>query len=551
MSRRAKAAARLLRGAGAAMALVAFALAAHAACSRPAPAPPKPEQVFRFRLREDPPNLDPAQVTDNLSDSVAVNVFRGLVAMDPETLAIVPAVADSWTVSPDGLTYAFHLRPGVTFHNGRALTAEDVAWSFRRVLDPSVNSPRRWLLEPIAGAADFAAGKSTDLPGLVVDAPDRITLRLERPFAPLLGMLTMVGASIVPREVYGDPARAYLRAPVGCGPFRFTRWEPAQLLEMQAFDGYYGGRPAIDRVQVRIIENKATALEAYRAGEIDSLDEVPADVTPDLAPEVHKYPFIGVGYIGFNLDRPPFKGNPALRQAINYAVDKEYLWERLLPGANIPARGIIPPGVPGYDPDLPGYPHDEAKARALLARAGYPGGSGLPPITLWVNTSEDNRQIALQIQADLKKIGVAIQVKEVDWAAYLHAVEGTPETPGEAQMFRFGWGLDYPDADAVLRLQLHSRNIGPAGNFFRYRNATFDRLLDGALTSTDPAARADAYRRAERIAVMDDAVWIFLNYFGSMTLFKPYVQGIVLTPLGEFRIPLERLRLEKPPKPAA
>jgi len=471
--------------------------------------------------------------------------------MDPESLAVSPAIADSWTVSPDGLTYAFHIRSGARFHNGRVVTAEDVAWSFRRLLAKETSSPRRWLLEPLAGSADFTDGRAADVAGLRVTAPDAITLRLEKPFAPFLGMLTMTGAAIVPREVYEDPARGYLRAPVGCGPFRFTRWEQANVLEMQAFDQYYGGRPAIDRVQVRIIENRATALEAYRVGDLDSLDEVPDDLTPDLEAQVHNYPFIGVGYIGFNLDLPPFKGNPTLRKAINYAVDKEYLWAKILPGANIPGRGIIPPGIPGYDPALPGYPYDEAKARALLAEAGYPAGRGLAPINLWVNTSEDNRQIALQIQADLRKIGVPIKVKEVDWAAYLHAVEGTPKTPGEAQMFRFGWYLDYPDADAVLRLQLHSKNVGPAGNYFRYRNPEFDRLVDGALSLTDPAARSDAYRRAERIAVMDDAVWLFLNYFGSVTLFKPYVQGIVHTPLGEFRIPLERLRLEKPAKPAA
>jgi oligopeptide transport system substrate-binding protein len=135
----------------------------------------------------------------------------------------------------------------------------------------------------------------------------------------------------------------------------------------------------------------------------------------------------------------------------------------------------------------------------------------------------------------------------VDWAAYLQADEGTAAAPGQAQMFRFGWYLDYPDADAILRLQLHSRNIGPPGNYFRYANPEFDRLVDEALVMTDPKARADNYRRAERIAVMDDAVWLFLNYFESATFFKPYVKGIVHTPLGEFRIPLERLAIEKPP----
>jgi oligopeptide transport system substrate-binding protein len=507
---------------------------------------PAARQVFRFRLREEPPTLDPALMTDNLSESVVMNVHRGLVAMDPATLAVVPAVASSWTVSPDALTLTFHLRDDAVFHNGRAIVAADVLWSFERLLRKETHSPRRWLLEPIRGAAAFADGKAAAIAGLASPDPRTVVVTLERPFAPLLGMLTMAGASIVPREVYEDPERKYLRAPVGCGPFRVVRYEPASLIEMAAFDRYYGGRPALDSVQVRIIENQVTALQEYRTGGLDSLDEVPGDLPEDVRPEVLRYPLLGVGYIGFNLDRPPFKGNAALRQALNYAVDKDYLWNTLLPGANIPGRGIIPPGVPGYDADLPGYPHDEAKARALLARAGYPSGKGLAPISLWFNTSGDNRRIAEQVQADLRKIGVPLTLREVDWAAFLKAVEGTPQAAGEAQMFRFGWGLDYPDADAVLRPLLHSKNIGPAGNYFRYRNPAFDDLVDRALGLQDPAERAGLYREAERMAVMQDAPWLFLNYFGSMTLFKPYVKGVTPTPLGEFRIPLERLHLEKP-----
>lgn len=503
------------------------------------------EQVYRFRLREDPPTLDPAQSTDNLSEAVLVNLFRGLVSMDPATLAVTPAVAESWTVSPDALTYTFRLRDDAVFHNGRKVTAEDVAWSYERLLRPATKSPRRWLLDPLDGAADFTAGRSEHVAGISVGDERTISLRLAKPFAPFLGMLTMAGAAIVPREVYDDPARAYLRAPVGCGPFRLARWEQSSVIELLAFDRYYGGRPKLDRVLVRIIENRQTALEEYRAGGLDSLDEVPREVTPDIKDDVHRYPFMGVGYIGFNLDRPPFKGNADLRKAINYAVDKDYLWNVLLPGGNSPGRGIIPPGIPGYDPALPGYPHDEAKARALLAKAGYPAGKGLKPISLWVNTSDDNRVIAQQVQADLAKVGVPVTIREVDWGAYLKAVEGTPEVSGEAQMFRFGWYLDYPDADAVLRLTLHSRNIGPLGNYFRYRNAAFDRLVDEALALNDPGARAERYREAERIAVMDDAVWLFLNYFESATLFKSHVKGAVLTPLGEFRIPLERLWIEK------
>jgi peptide/nickel transport system substrate-binding protein len=518
------------------------------ACARSQGPAGTSEQVFRFRLREDPPTLDPALSVDNLSEAILLNVFRGLVVLDPASLQVRPAIARSWTISPDHLVYTFNLRDDVLFHNGRRVVAGDVEYSFMRLLRKETQSPRRSILEPIEGAKEFSEGRAASIAGVKVLDDRTVELRLTRPFAPFLGQLTMPNAAMVPREVYEDPAKGYLRAPVGCGPFRFSRWEQSNFIELLAFDRYYDGRPNLDRVVVRLIENHASALQEYLAGGLDSLDQPPSPGEPQydrLVAEIHKLPFLGTGYIGFNHQLPPFKGNAALRKAFNYAVDKKYLWEVLFPVGNIPANGIIPPGIPGHDPDLPGYPHDEASARRLLAEAGYPGGKGLPPIELWVNTSEDNRRIAQQIQADLRKVGVVLTIREADWGAYIAAMEGTPAQPGRAQMFRFGWYLDYPDADAILRPLLHSSNWGPAGNYFRYRNPKFDALVDEALALTDDSARAALYREAQRIAVMEDAVWIFLNYYESSTLFKPYVKGIVLSPMGEFRIPLERLRIEK------
>jgi peptide/nickel transport system substrate-binding protein/oligopeptide transport system substrate-binding protein len=515
------------------------------ACGRPRQ-PAAAEQVLRFRLREDPPTLDPALTNDQLSEAVVLNVFRGLVEMDPGTLEVRPAVAASWTIADDRRTYTFRLRDDVRFHNGRPVTAGDVEYSFRRMLSKETNSPRRFILEPIEGARAFAEGKAPLIAGLTVPDERTVVLRLERPFAPFLPQLTMPNAALVPREIYDDPAKAYLRSPVGCGPFRFSRWEQSSLIELLAFDDYYGGRPALDRVQVRIIENRQSALQEYLAGGLDSLDEIPnqdTELLAKLGSEVHQYPFIGTQYIGFNHALAPFKGNAALRKAFNYAVDKEYIWKAL--DGFPPANGIVPPGIPGHDESLAGYPYDPERARRMMAEAGYPGGKGLPPISLWYNTSEHLRRQAQKIQADLKAIGAEVTLREVDWAAYIAAVEGTPEKPGEAQMFRFGWYLDYPDADAILRPLLHSSNWGPAGNYFRYRNTRLDALLDEALSLPDPAARAARYREAERIAVMEDAAWLFLNYYQSGTLFKPYVKGIVHSPLGEFRIPLERLRIEK------
>ncbi len=509
---------------------------------------PSTEQVFRFRIREDPPTLDPALSNDNLSEAVLVNLFRGLVQLDPATLEVSPAVASSWTISPDQRTYTFHLRDDVLFHNGRRVVAGDAEYSFQRILRKETGSPRRTVLEPIEGAADFTEGRASTVSGIRVRDDRTLEIRLARPFAPFLSTLTIPSLGLVPREVYDDPAKGYLRAPVGCGPFRFSSWEQSNFIALAAFDRYFGGRPSLDRVIVRIIENKLSALQEYRAGGLDSLDQPPdrGDDTlfKQLEPEIRTYPYIATGYIGFNLALPPFNGSAKLRQAINFAIDKKRICDSILPGVGIPAHGIIPPGIPGYDPDLAGYPHDEERARRLLAEAGHAGGQGLAPIALWINTSEDNRKIAEAIQSDLKRIGVDLTIHEIDWSAYLAAIEGSQTAPGPAPMFRFGWNLDYPDADSILWTLLHSSNWGPSGNFFRYKNPEFDRLAEQARAQTDPAARALLYRKAERVAV-DDAPMVFLYYFVSTTLFKPYVNGIVLTPLGEFRIPLERIRLEK------
>jgi peptide/nickel transport system substrate-binding protein/oligopeptide transport system substrate-binding protein len=400
----------------------------------------------------------------------------------------------------------------------------------------------------LAGAADFVAGKSTDLPGLETPDDRTVVVRLERPFAPFLSALTLAAGAILPEEIYGAPGEGYLRSPVGCGPFRFVRWEQSNVIELAAFDRFFGGRPAIDRVLVRIIENHQSALQEYLAGGLDSLDEVPTDdaaLMATLKDEVLSYPFIGTQFIGFNHALAPFKGNATLRKAFNYAVDKAYLQDAMQGGPA--AFGIIPPGAPGHDPALPGYPYDPQKATRLLAEAGYPGGRGLPPITLWYNTSEDLQRTMQKIQADLKQVGVEVRLKAVDWAAYITAMEGTRETPGQTQLYRFGWYLDYPDAESILRPLLHSASAGPAGNYSRYANPRVDALIDEAMGLVDDAERAARYREAQRIAVMEDAVWIFLSYYESRTLFKPYVKGVVTTPLGEFRIPLDRLRIEKGP----
>ncbi len=521
-------------------------------CQAPHADKPRAEQVLRMRMRENPPDIDPASSADSLSDRINLAVHDGLVDFDPVSLEVVPAVAQSWEYSPDGQEITFHLRPGVRFHNGRVLTSADVVYSFTRLLDPKVGAKRKEILEAIRGADAFGTGKAASVEGIQPLDAQTVRITLARPLPHFLQLLATPAAAIVPKEVYGDPAKGYLAQPVGCGPFRVSRWERSSVMELSAFGDYYGGRAKLDRIQVRFIENPAGAMEEYRRGGLDYMDEMvgsESSIARELPQDYRKGPMLGSFYFGFNLARPPFKGNVSLRKALNYAVDRKSLCEQTFEGTLTPAHGILAPGTPGYDPDLKGYEYDPARARELLAQAGYPEGKGFKAIDLWVNNNQKLLEAAQKVQADLQAVGIPVRVKAVDFATFLQALQGTPETPGEALFYRYGWNADYPDPDAFLYWLLHSRNIGPAGNIGRYSNPKVDRLLDQARGLVRMEERIPLYREAELIAVEEDAAWLFLADYTQRVLIKPYVKGVVLCPLGSMRIPLDRLWLEGGPAP--
>ncbi|MCZ6650834.1 MAG: ABC transporter substrate-binding protein [Acidobacteria bacterium] len=521
-------------------------LAATAACAGSAGTT---EQTLRFRLREDPPTIDPAFVTDQVSATVVRRLHAGLVDFDPETLEIVPRVAERWDISDDGTIYTFHLRKGVLFHNGREVTAEDAAWSLRRLVDPATHSQRAWILSPVRGATAFREGQAQDVEGIIVEDPFTLRLELEQAYAPFLGQLAMENAAILPRETWGSPP-ADPGSPdynIGCGPFHLVEWVHSNYMTVAAFDDYYAGRPTLDRIIFRFIGNLSTSLEEYRAGGLDILDEIVSGqrhaLREQLGDELRQWPQMAAYFFGFNHQVAPFKGNRALRQAINYAVDKEYICRVLQEGKDIPQTGILPPGIPGYNPDLKGYPHNLKKAKELMIEAGYPGGEGLPEIPMLYNTSENHQRIATQIQSDLAKIGVRVSLRNLDWASFLHAVEGNTKDHSETPFFRLGWFADYPDPDNFLYVLLHSDNWGPAGNNSLYSNPEFDRLVDEARSLTDMKDRIPLYRQAEKLAV-EDAAWLFLYFYEDEALVKPYVRNFVLSPMGDQMAPLENITLD-------
>jgi len=511
-------------------------------------AAPDARGYLNYRMPEDPPTLDPIRASEENSVVYIVNLFDGLVEFAPGALTVVPAVAESWTISPDGRTYTFRLRKEVKFHDGRAVAATDVVFSLKRVLDPNSPSNMRPFLEVIQGAADFSAGRSRDLPGVSTPDPATVQIALEYPFAPFLSILASQAGSIVPRDVYSDPNESYLAHPVGCGPFRFESWERGVSLRLAAFPDHWKGKPALPGVTFRFLPDSGTALEEYKAGGLDISNEVPSGqrawVRDNLKPDYRTWPRLAVATVGFNHVAGPLKGNRLLRRALNFAVDRDRIAKVLQQGKDSPTSRILPPGMIGHDPAPGPYRYDPSEAKRLLAEAGYPEGRGLPELTYLVQSNASIRRWSEAIQADLAAIGVKVRLKVLDFGAFSQAVAGTPEAGAGADLFNLIWFADYPDPDDFLRILLHTSNAGSSGNYSRYSNPEVDRLLDEGRRETDPKKRDVIYRRAEAIA-LDDACLMPLYHYGDDALVRPTLKGLHLSPLGDFAIPLELLRFER------
>ncbi len=497
--------------------------------------------TFRFRIPGDPPGLDPIHSADLVSQTVVNNMFDPLLRLDPLSGELVPALASRWSVSEDGLTFRFVLRPDARFHNGRAVVARDVLYSFTRLLNPASASPRPWIMTPVAGAAEFRDGSASRVEGLAVEGDSVVVIRLKQPYAPFLVQLTMTAASIVPREeVERNGEDMFGQAPVGSGPFRFVNWmhDSRIVLERVASKAETDSGLTIKKLEFEVVPNISVAYEKYRAGELDLLDQLPPGhvglVRKRTPEQFYVWPGLSVRYMGFNLTREPFKSNRKLRQAFNLAINKEAIARVLGEGVDVVSAGAVPPGLPGHNSVLSGYPYDPERARTLLAEAGYPAGSGLPELTLLYNNDPVDRRVAVFVQACLGEIGVRLKLKNLEWAAFLAAVRA-----GEADIFRGSWVGDFPDAHNFLHTLFHSSNWGDAGNYSRFANADVDSLLDLATRVVDMDHRARLYRQVESI-ISKETPWIFLYHPGQVALLRPEWGGAVFPSLGVWAVPLEK-----------
>ncbi len=485
--------------------------------------------TYRRPLGNDPTSLDPVRINDYYAVAVANQVFDGLVEFDVH-LNVMPALAQSWSASTDGLVWTFTLRRGVKFHNGREVIAGDVVYSLSRLLDPTVGARRTWFLDKVKGADAFRANPQNGFDG--IKAVDRYTVQitLSEPFAPFISSLGLPHLGIVPQEEVERPGQDFGVTPIGTGPFRLLQWTRGQEIILEANEHYYRGRPALDRVRFIIFPGNAMGdmIRAFEAGELEEC-LLPSDRRKELL-ESKKYfvirkPTLSLLLLGFNLEHSPFN-QIEVRQAFNYAIDKVRINREIRSDRFVVARGILPPGMPGYNPEVEGYDYELGKAKALLRQAGYPEGNNLSPIT-WASSvkSAVSRQDYEAVRQSLASIGAELELREFDnWPSFQHALQR-----GELQMFRYAWYADYPDADNFLYSLFHSQS---ADNYFHYRNPAVDRLLDDARRETNDLQRVKLYREAEQL-IMKDAPAIMLLHYTYEGLFQPYVAGIEVSALGD------------------
>lgn len=511
--------------------------------TRPSEAnPPQLGGTYRRALANDPATLDPATLSDIYGRTIAQQIYDGLVLFD-EALAIRPAIASSWKSSRDGLVWTFNLRRGVKFHNGREVTADDFVYSFTRLLDPKVGSEAAEVFLRVQGAKEFAQGRAPNVRGL--QAPDRYTLKitLTESSTPFVSALAVGAAKVIPREVVEEMGKEFGRRPVGTGPFRLKVWERGKEIILESNPDYFGGRPYLNEIAYRIYPGgKLTEIWAdFRAGLLDDA-AIPAkerrQTIEDKTLQYVRRPILGIRQFALNTRVKPLD-NPLVRQALVHAVDRKWIAREIFDDRYLPAIGVLPPGTYGYDPNLPGQEYDPEKARALLAKAGFPNGKGIPTLELWSSVGLTNEEFVAEEQAVAKflaAIGVEVEIKRnTNWPSFKASFYD-----GKFPMWRMSWYADTPDPYSFLHLLFHSK--GPH-NTTKYRNADVDALLDRAEKEADYFARVRLYQQAERIIVRDAPI-IVLGYYTFEHIFQPYVRGIQVSALGERYIPMRHIWLE-------
>ena len=459
-------------------------------------------------------------------------VFSGLVAFDPQ-MNLIPDLAATWEVK-DGLVYTFILRADARFHDGRPVTAQDVIYSWERAADPATGSDTvLTYLGDIFGVKEMKAGEADHISGLKAIDDHTLQVTIDAPKPYFLYKLTYAVAYVLDRTNVESGLEWY-RTPNGTGPYKLIRWDSFKVMVYERNEDYYLDLPAIRYVVVQLYSGVGARL--YEAGEIDVTSIYPSDVARFLDPQepLHADLLSSVSlctsYVTFDVSQPPFD-DPKVRQAFTLAFDRQKYIDVVLQGVALPAVGVYPPGLPGYNVDLTGLPYDPERARQLLTESKHGGPEGLPPIVYTSSGlgSDAGASISAMAQMWQQTLGITITVENIETNLYNDKIYAGQH----GQLFDYGWCADYPDPENFADALFHSDAPQNLGN---YSNPELDALLEQARVEQDVSRRIQLYQQAEQI-IVNDAPVLFTAHSMSYVLVKPYIQGYVLTTID---IALER-----------
>lgn len=477
---------------------------------------------------DNPAENDPATSRGSSGFS---NVFSGLVTYDTN-LNIKPDLAESWDISEDGLVYTFHLHPEAVFHNKRPVTADDIVYSWERAANAKTKSETvMTYLGDIQGIKDMHEGNAEHISGLKVIDEHTLEVTLDKPVPYFLLKLTYPTSFVVDKENV-EKSKTWYRLPNGTGPFRLIRWDARQAIYYERFEEFYGDKPKLRAILTLLYQG--TSMQLYEGGVTDytyiAYDDLVRfkDSSEPMHDQLQSNTNMCTGYITIDVTQPPFD-DVKVRQAFAMTVDKEKYINVVTDNAVLPAKGLYPPALPGYNKNSKGLEFNPEKARALLQESKY--GNELPPITFSVSGYGNSvgERVSALAQMWRENLGVTITVQNIDPEYYLDVLDSGKH----GQLISEGWCADYPDPENFADVLFHSDNEMNRGN---YSNPELDKLLEDARVEKDTAKRIQMYQQAEEIIINDSPV-IFLTHSNSYALVKPYLQGFVGTPID---VPLER-----------
>ena len=481
--------------------------------------------VFICGKSGDAKSLDHANVTDGESVMVCTNIFDTLVTFKTGSVELRPWVAESWETSEDGKTWTFHIRAGLKFHDGTPLDSNAVKFSFDRQMDKSHPARRQGDV--------FASFHSVFSALQAVEVVDALTVRftLSKPFAPFLSTLALYCVAIVAPSGFED-GNDFAVNPIGSGPFRFVEWKEDEYIRLHANPDHFAGAPNIKTLIFKPVKHAQTRLKELESGSLHGMDNPDlVDVKrlgDDSSVNVLRSPGINVCYLAMNTQKKPFT-DKRVRQAVAFAINKERLIQAAYAGIGEPAVSMCPVTMKGHLAMEDRKP-DIAKAKKLLADAGFPNGF---ETVLWYPVIQraylpDSSSTAIQIQQDLKAIGITAKLKKVEWTAYLAATGN-----GAHEMCILGWMCDYGDPDDYLNTLLHKDNANPPGSQNRsfYRDDKYSALISRARFTTEWSERVTMYAEAQRM-LFEDVPCVPLVTVPDFRVLAKGVSGYTIYPAG-------------------